>query len=427
MTQPTKTPLSDSPATQTNSTNSTSELDFSFFDDPSPPRQSTVADNDFSFFDAPASTENSALSTKTSDTGFSFDDDTTESKDSVTQPEIPAEVSNQLPEKTDKNRMSFTCLKCSAIEQIDLPDYIEQNFKISCNACSTPIQITLESNAKRATQKSHEIYCSYCGHTLDQHPHCPSCGQFCPDYYIVEDPAEVQRKARIARSNSIKQALANLKTSLTWTPGSHEATSSSRASYRTSSLSTKSGSFISSRTNVVKIVAISLILIVAVALPVLYFYNLKIEQRYVTNYIKTIYALHVGSEMILSSMNKAENEWKSARATGRGYTPTTDSDLEARSAKIGTEVTKLINELQQKVPEKYTPSNTKLTAFHTEFIQLQKVATRAPTSYEELTARIATTEKNVQQRKQDIKTSLDQKLQNELKAAKTKFRGFNDF
>lgn len=428
MTQPTKTVPSDFTTKQTNDASFKQELDFSFFDGPStePYHQSPVPNSDFAIFDAPTLSTQTTQQNEVSHVDFSFDEETKTPITKDIQPETITEDSNQMIAESLRHPMTFTCLKCSATEQVDLPEYIEHDLTITCHSCSSAILITLESNAKRAAQKSREIYCCKCGHVLDHHPHCPSCGQFCPNYYIVENPAEASRKARAARSNNIKQTIANLKSSLTWSPSSRDTGSSSWKAPRTSSISTKTDSFLP-KAKLLRLASYIVVLILVIALPSFYYLKLQTEKRYVTNYIKITYALHVGSETVIAAMNTTVNEWKSARTSGVFYSPRTNSDLEARSARIEAEVTKLMRELEQKTPGKYEQANKKLASFHTEFIQLQKTASTLPTSYEQLSAQIAATEKSLQQKKQEIKASMDEDLQNELTIAKSKFRGFNDF
>lgn len=422
MTQPTKTTPSDSIFEQPDSTGTSQEHDFSFFEElpGQAPSEISATDHGFSFFDdelTPPQSKEPPL--KPPDTGFSFDNTPSATEHAEAQPET---VATKLPIMTDHCRMAFTCLKCSASELVDFPENIEFDLKTVCHSCSSSMLITLESSAKRAKQKSREIYCSKCGHALDHHPHCPSCGCFCPSYYLVVNTAEIQRKARVARSNNIKLLITNLKSSLTWSSGAHQAEGSGGNWKKSAS---GSQSFISSKVR--KIIGACFVIILIATLSGLYSYKLRTEQRYVTSYIKTLYALHLGSETIVAAMSKTAAEWNSTRTSGTAYAPKTNSDLETRLIKIGAEIDKLMQELQQKVPRKYEQQNNRLADFNNEFIKLRTLSTAPPASYEQLTNQITSAEKTVKQKESDVKGALDEKLNKELAVAKGKFRGFKEF
>lgn len=427
MTQTDKNPFAElETGSTTVKTSDKQELDFSFFAEPAaqPPQQTATPDNDFSFFDEPPQTPHVITPETPTDTGFSFDDEAVGSPNNATPPESATGDANQPFERPDKHKMVFTCLKCSATEQVELPEHSHPNLKISCSSCSSTISITLEANAKRATQKSREIYCSNCGHALDQHPHCLSCGQFCPNYYLVENPAEAARKARASRSNDFRQTLANLKSSLTWSRG---ASSAGSKAPQYSTVSAKAGASIALRSKTIRLLAISAVLVVCLGTAAFYYIRLQHEQRYIQNYVKAVYALHVGTDLIMSVLNKSANDWKTAQASGSPYVHRTDIDTETRSAKISSEVAKLMQQLQNKVPAKFEQANSKLLALQNELTALQKAAAAPPASVDQLSALISNSDTKIKQKKQDLKANLDDTLQKELETAKKKFRGFENF
>jgi len=404
------------------------DLDFSFFDDSSAqtPQQSTVENNDFSFFDEPLTSKQVVQPDESSTTNFNFDDD--HAVPTAIESHTDTGIENSVPgsEEPTRHRMIFTCLKCTATEDVDLPNQYELDLTTTCSSCSSPIRIILESNTKRATQKSTEIYCCNCGHSLDHHVHCPSCGVFCPDYYMVEDPAEAQRKARVARSNSFKQKIAELKSSLTWSPR-EEKTVRYTSSISQRSPSSSGPGIVSFLQNHLKLLAATAVVVLCVGIAVFFYFKQQAEQKFMTNYIKATYAVHIGSDAIITAMTKTTNDWKGALTSGYSYTPRTDSTLEARSARINAELSKLMQELQDNLPKKYEQSYTKLQSFQNEYRQLQNVTATPPLSYEKFSALTTTSEQNIKQKRQDLKTSLDKDLLGELVEAKKKFKGFNDF
>ena len=400
------------------------DLDSLFFD--SPPKSNAEADpeNFFSFFDEPEAPKKESAPEKENHLNFDFSDEKQEpAKELQAEPGQVEPV--QTPSRSVRHSMKFTCLKCSAIEEHDFPEPRENELNIKCKSCSAQIKVTIEANAKRAAQKSREIYCSNCGHSLDQHIHCPSCGFFCPDYYIVENPAEAQRKARQARSNNFSQALANLKASLTWTR--EDSVPETITTSKPDTFDGKSGGLLSAAKKHLKLIVVSVAVLLVIGLSVFFYLKLQAEKEYVTNYIKATYAIQVASDAIMQSMTKSENDWKSALASGGSYVPKTDMDMEIRTAKINSELSKLMQKLQKNVPGKFAQPNIKLLAFHNEYSQLQKAAAATPSSYDQLSALLASSSKNLGQKKLDIKAGMNEELLGELELAKKKFRGFENF
>ncbi|GEM_PF-1380746 len=416
------------PTTETNANqniDSRIKPDFSFFDEPvsSNSEKPEISENDFSFLDEPFQTGETVLPEKPSTENFSFDDMTTEPDNKNQSSEESVKKTTSSFEEPAKQKMIFTCLKCRSKEDSNLPAQHESELNLSCSGCSSTIKIILESNSQRATQKSTEIYCCNCGSPLLHTPHCPACGTYCPDYYIVEDPAEAQRKARIARSNNIKQTLENFKSSLTWQK--KEATISAPSTATATSAKTKNLSAFFQ--NHIKLLAVSAVLIISIATVVFLYFQKQVEQQFTTNYIKALYAIHIGSESILTSMNQSSNDWKNAIASGSPYIPKSDLDLELRTGKINAELSKIMTLLQNKIPKKYESQFGKLQSLENEYKQLQKVSTTKPSSFEKQTTVIKTSEQNIKTKKQDLKAGLNEDLQNELENAKKKFRGFNNF
>ena len=401
------------------------ELDFSFFDEPPPStvRQSTETQNDFSFLDDPAPAPQNDKTESAFDTSFSFDD---------TPPALPAKEAEDEKGEDDtklktpgleKQSMLFGCLKCSHKELLEFPEFPIDNLKLTCSACSSAVTIIRESNARRATQKSMEIYCSTCGHALSHQPHCPSCGVFCPDYYLVENPAEVQRKARAARSNNLKQAFENL-TSIFSRPT--VGSSTAKPSYSDSYSAGKGRSF-ALNARQAKLLAASVLIVLSVCIGIFYYLKVQAENSYAHNYMKAVYAMHTASDAIVRSLSKTSQEWGEAHAAGKAYIPRTDTDMENRVARISAEASRLMQQLQAKVPGRYEQANSKLLDFHGELQRLQKATTAAPATYEQLRTMLADSEKRLKQKRDALKADLDDKLLAELADAKIKFRGFEEF
>ncbi len=403
---------------------STKKPDFSFFDEPvnSSQESQESLENDFSFLDEPLQTKETVVSEKPSNEDFSFDDLQTESGNKNLSSEESVKKAASFEQPT-RQKMLFTCLKCNSKEEIDLPEQQGAEFKTTCSSCSSVIKITIESNSKRATQKSTEIYCCNCGSALLHTAHCPVCGIFCPDYYMVEDPAEAQRKARAARTNNFKQSIENLKSSLTWQRKEATTYTSSAAKGR----SAKTGNLSAFLQNNIRLLAVACVLLLSISTVVFLYSKKQMEQQFVTNYIKATYAINVASEAILASMNKTNNDWKNAVVNGSSYTPKSDLDLELRTARITSELSKIMQKLQNKVPSKFENQYAKLQSLENEYEQLQRASKTMQPSLDKQTTVTKTFEQNIKKKKHDLKAVLNEELLNELEIAKKKYRGFDGF
>ncbi len=398
-----------------------SSHDFSFFDEShevKPQKNDSaspdILSSDFSFFEEPGKPGNKEQ-TDAPSVSFDFGDE-----EPHTSIDTNSAVLKTEPSISGKKHhtMTFTCLKCSAAVEIEHEETTETELNVQCTGCSSKIRIIIQPNANRATQKSKEIYCRRCGHSLDQHPHCPACGLFCPDYYIFENPAEAQRRARKSRSDSLNQFIANIKSAFSRSSTSKAKEFSTDYIYK-------------EKTNLnykyLKLAGIAALLLIVLSLPVFYYFKIQAENRYVTNYIKITYAIHTASSSLINSMTKTSNDWQKSISSGNAFIPNIDMDLETRNARINAEVSKLMQQLQSKVPGKFEQANARLLAYQKEFNKLQKATSSTPDSYDKLSALLAESEKSLTQKRQEVKASLNSDLMAELETAKKKYRGFDGF
>ncbi len=412
------------------------KLEFSFFDDlPDTPSSNPFAslesaeaekqpqkasiDNDFFSFDEHDLAGSSKPVEDNSQSDISFDDDMPE-PDGLTSQASSQGIDEPVKAFAVQQTMRFSCLKCSAANDVEKPPQNDSELNVVCCSCSAKIRIVIEANTRRATQKSREIFCSNCGHSLDHHVYCPNCGLYCPDYYAVENPAEVQRKAKTARENSFKNIFSNL----TW---SHRKRKESEKHHKPVAASHKTGGKLALGSKQIQIIAGASALVICLLLTSFLYLKYKNEQQYTKNYVKAIYAIHVGSNVLIGGMNKTAKDWQISRSSGAVNVPANDSGVTSRTSKVNQEIAKLMQQLQHKVPKKFEQPNNKLVAYLGDFDELQKVKTSDYTTPEQLAAMAKEFENKLSKKRSDIKSGMDNALRSEYDAAKKKFRGFDTF
>ena len=131
-----------------------------------------------------------------------------ESQESTSSADVPSPV---IPQK-----MKFICEKCSAANEIDVALPAGDAYSFNCSSCSAGMKIIIESSILRALQKTLEKYCVKCSGRIDHHLFCPSCGLFCPNYYMHETSADIKRKTKAIKSVGLTKILARFKSLLVW-------------------------------------------------------------------------------------------------------------------------------------------------------------------------------------------------------------------
>lgn len=431
---------------------SKSDMDFSFFDEPaspfasdapavesqtdsfnpfadqfepavSPAEQNTF-DGDLAFFgEVPSAKPATLPDTDAEDSSvFSFNDEDG-GEGSVTAHDLPQPEEDAVAESGDApiqpQPMSFSCAKCSARVAVAFPEAAALRLTEKCQACSAQLAVTRESSAQRAHRKTRELYCCSCSHQLGHYVYCPTCGQFCPDYFLVEDPKEAQRKAQENRSNNLRITLANLKASLT-------RRASKREEEAFHGQATKAADSWRSSKKQVAALAMGVVLLISLGVGGIFYFKHKEEQQYVAAYIKAVYALHAGSESVLASMTKTSTEWQAAAASGKNYIPRLDGDAGIKLTKINGEASKLLQQLQNP-PKKYDQAYAKLLAFNAECTALQNGLATSPATLEQLNRQIETAEKSVRQKRQEIRAAFTKEVAAELEVAKLRYRGLANF
>lgn len=415
------------------------EIDFSFLDQPTVVPQAAAAPaqagggavaagSDLSFLETliPTKPETPVQpSAQVMDTSaFSFDDD--ESREEGVAPVSAAMPSGQQPEgngtaEREPQPMVFACLKCAAKVTVAFPETAVARLEQACPSCAAKVVVVRESSAQRASRKTGDIYCAGCSRIQGPQLHCCGCGRFCPDYYLVEDPKEAQRKAKEARSNNFKLAMANLRAAFTRRHDKHEELHHEAAHHGAGV-----GALLKNR-KVLYALAAAVALLLIGGISAFMYVKHKQEQQYIVNYVKAVYALHAGMEDIKAGMAKTAREWQAATEGGRMYTPKPDSDTSIKLAKTVTASAKLMQQLQQKTPKKYEQPHARLMAFQAQFNATQTAFMNPPASFTLFSRQIEDADAAIKQKSQELKAALPQELAAELDEARKRYRGFAGF
>jgi len=405
--------------------------EFSFFDAQTTSIANALKESANSNFTgmADSQTNSGDITVPQSDDVFHFEEVASEEQQPSAENEdlqdLTTSVETLLPVIPKPEKMRFTCEKCSTANELDIALPLGDTYNLSCSSCSSNMKIVIESSILRAVQKSREKFCIRCGGRIDYHIYCPSCGLFCPDYYLLETSADIKRKTRAKQAVELINTLAGFKSLLAWrrTPSSKTEPQQDQKKMPKAGDTPKTARKMNKLATV--LIVISILLTVSGACTFFYLKQ-KIEKTFATDYINAAYAIKTGADTKFGSLTKIASDWKTATDSGIYYKPRLDEIAEAKSVKIKTGADKLLQKLQ-KVPNKFQQSYAKLLALNNVYGKIYRITDAMPATLDQLNETIANSDKAFKQASQDLKASLPELLSQELKVAKTKYRGLADF
>ena len=344
---------------------------------------------------------------------FSFDEfsETVEKQDQGGVELSPAEV-------TVQEVLPFTCLKCAATNEVGFHQISDDGFTTKCSSCKTGIEIVRDSCAKRASQLSDELFCVNCGHQLDHHIVCSSCGLLYPDYFVVVNHAEARRQAKNRRIAKLRQAFADFGSS--FRPGPSKEKPGGYAPGRSVDTATWKPAGISDGLR--KALVGSAVVVVIAAGGFLYYRHYKAEQLYVRNYVKALYGIKVGVEGNLDACAKISDDWKATAETRVNFAPRVNLDADVKAEKVKTEVDKIMQTLQDP-PAKYSQANAKLAELNSIYAKLYSLKRSPQGTLDSFKNTTNKADMDFQKVAGELKTNLPEKLSKELETAKQRYRG----
>ncbi|GFE61670.1 hypothetical protein [Geobacter sp. AOG2] len=342
---------------------------------------------------------------------FSFD----EEPEPLEKPEQGIEELRRPDVPECQEVLPFTCLKCAAKNEVGFYQIPDTGLTTKCTSCKTNIEIVRDSSAKRAGQLSKELFCAKCGHQLDHHTVCRSCGFLFPDYFVVVNHEEARRQAKSRQSAKFRQAFADFGTSLrprvskdVYTPSRPVVTASAKTTIFSGKL----------RATLVSFVVIAAV----IAGGFVYYRQYKAEQAFVTNYVKALYGIKLGTEGSINACAKISREWKATAESTANFVPRVNMDDDVKADKVKAEVDKLMQKLQP-APAKYSQANAKLAELNGIYGNLYALKSSPRGTLDSFNNSTDKADKAFKQTVQELKANLPEKLSKELETAKQRYRG----
>jgi hypothetical protein len=335
----------------------------------------------------------------------------------------PVEKSDQggaelsLAEAPVQEVLPFTCLKCAATNEVGFHQISDGGLTAKCSSCRTSIEIVRDSCAKRASQLSKELFCVKCGHPLDHHIVCRSCGLMYPDYFVVVNHEEARRQAKSRRRAKFRQAFAGFGAS--FRPGPSKEKLDVYAPSRAVDVAKWKPAVLSSglRKALVGSVVVALIAVGGF----FYYRQYKAEQVFVKNYVKALYGIKVGVEGSLDTCAKISEDWKATADSRVNFTPRVNLDADIKAEKVKTEVDKIMQTLQNP-PAKYSQANAKLAELNNIYAKLYTLKSSPRGTLDNFNSSTNKAGVSFQKATGELKASLPENLSKELETAKQRYR-----
>jgi len=166
-------------------------------------------------------------------------------------------------------------------------------------------------------------------------------------------------------------------------------------------------------------------LVVVIALVVggfAYYRQHKAEQEFVTNYVKALYGIKLGTEGSVNACAKISQDWQATGESKVNFTPRVNVDDDVKADKVKAEVDKLMHKLQ-KSPAKYSQAHAKLAELNGIYENLYALKNSPRGTLESFNSSTAKADKAFKQTVQELKANLPEKLSKELETAKLRYRG----
>ncbi len=246
---------------------------------------------------------------------------------------------------------------------------------------------------------------------------CRSCGLLFPDYFVVVNREEARRQAKSRQSVKLRQAFADFGASLrpraskkqeVYTPGRPVADAFDKPAVFSGGLRTA---------------LIGLVVVVALAAGgFVYYRQYKAEQEFVTNYVKALYGIKLGTEGSVNACAKISQDWQATGESKVNFTPRVNVDDDIKADKVKAEVDKLMQKLQ-KSPAKYSQAHAKLAELDGIYENLYALKNAPRGTLDSFNSSTDKADKAFKQTVQDLKANLPEKLSKELETAKLRYRG----
>ncbi len=321
--------------------------------------------------------------------------------------------------------MVCKCPKCNANIELDHTQIPDGGVATNCIYCKVHIQFVRESFARMAYYKAAQKSCFRCGKHLGTALHCPSCHTFYPDFFVAVDYAVVKRQTRERNRQSLIASFSGFKLSLPSFKSAGYYKPTSAPSFSKSGADSMKSKFSLSRNMVVALVCL-LVITAAGAVGYSVHARHKAEQVYLETFFKALYGIKSGADLGNKTYTKFVKELTVAQSSGLRVTPRATPDEEVRLNKVKTEVDKLILQLNPP-PEKFAKPYENLVKLNQQYGKINSLALQPPPSLTVLNEAVKKQGDEFARQSQELKSSLNEELADELKNAKQRYKILNDF
>jgi hypothetical protein len=322
----------------------------------------------------------------------------------------PEDIPLQVGERT----LTCSCPKCSVKIDLEFAPIDEGTTSYKCPECKAGYVLTRESFARRASRHAGEINCALCGGMLDHSQYCPSCKALYPDYFAAEFPDAAKKRAR--QSRDLFGGLKNI--SFQW-PSSQTISLKYQPVMMDSEAWQEEPAGLSMLKKKMTAIVAAVVAVALIALCVTYYSHAQTRKKYVASYVVALYGIKTGTDLSLKICKQMSTD---ATAKGQATPVRALVDDEIQLGKIKSQTDKYLKELNDP-PSAFADANEKLQQLNTLYGKLNVLALNpsgTTTSFTEITNK---TESDFLATVENLKKSLPPELSEELKVAKTKYRG----
>jgi len=306
--------------------------------------------------------------------------------------------------------MTCSCPKCDAHIEVDLSRIPENGTLMPCPECKVRFWINKESYARRALVKEGQVYCDQCGKELDHKIVCAACGVMYPDYYLVQ--ASKPPRRQVEKPNYFSMPLFFKPARPTYGYSYAPVVGKGR-------MEKAPAGFLMKRVGMVAIVAL-----LAIGLGSFYL-KMQAEQKYAKDYMRALYTIKTGTELSLKTCERITSDWKAKTDAGQNFVPRISEEEESRLNKV-KEVTDLYMQKLNKPPKKYIINNEKLANLYGAYTKIHATAVAPSGSLSRFSDTTTKSQNDFNAALTALKENMPPALSNELKIAKTKYRGLQN-
>lgn len=309
--------------------------------------------------------------------------------------------------------MKCSCPKCKTDISEDLAEIPDDGVLLRCAACNTNFNLKKESFARRALRRGEDITCAECSSQLGPAIYCQSCHALYPDYYITETTSAAKKQLGkvLTKFKSINRL------------GKARTVSHQQSKYMPAATAKKKTKGIKLLNNPAQLALTLGILLVILGGFGFYYYQQKIENEYMGNYVKALFVIKTSEDYNIKLCEKIAVDWRTRQSATAPAPIAAERTFLSRGLK-DSETT--LNKAR-KAPKKYTASAEALVHLH-EIYKKHQTLTASPTgSLESFAAASKTLENDFRKSAIALKSVLPEKLSAKLDAAKTKFKELQNF